>query len=317
MGDIDETYQSDYDYGTTFEQQGGYGKSMIFGVDPDNRTVSTTDRSLTRWDNSGALPLDTPGVNQPTWVPGSNTRYEFTTDTGEQAIGGGAGWDWSTTPGRGLTAAEKLAADARNATVGANSRIGTGGSQGTGTKTSSPGGYSPAFNYPGAIPDFVPPVYKSPGAYTPPAWNERKVAAATQKAAFPYISEIRRAVRQAISRSGVSGSPIIQKYIMSGTMDAAGDKMGKAQEEAGKTGLAQYTAAYGRDLNAYNQNYQQMHDEAKMNFTTTLQAEQAKFQAKLAQYTTALKAYYTNPGLNYSGINTGAQVIPTSGYYNG
>jgi hypothetical protein len=259
---------------------------------------------------SGVLPLDTPGVNNSSWVSGNSGRYNFTTDSGDEAIGGGAGSTWSNTPaiqyggnvGYGFNApvpTKGIPADAGGA--GGKKSAGSGGAALSGA----------TFPYPGTSPTFTAPTYTPPAPYVAPAWNERKVAYQTQKAASPYLAEIRRSIRQAITRSGVSGNPILQKYAVGGAMEAAGGAFGKVMGQAGDTGLKNYTAEYGRDLNAYNMNYGQSVDTAKMNYQGKMTEAQANFSNQLAAFQAALKGYYSNPG--GGGYGSGSSL----GYYTG
>jgi hypothetical protein len=154
----------------------------------------------------------------------------------------------------------------------------------------TPGEYSPGGGKytPGAA--YVAPTYKGPGAYVAPTWNapvydHKKENAYAQKFAQPQMAELRRAVRQAITRSGISGNPILSKYAMGGAMEQFGEGTGKVMGEAGKYGLAAYGQEYGRGLDAAkmaygveaNQsmtNYNQQTDEAKINYGS--QQDQAR-----------------------------------------
>jgi hypothetical protein len=186
--------------------------------------------------------------------------------------------------------------DAWNARFNVDRAIPTSG-YGTGSQRTSSGStvgsssgapITPTFNYP----TNQPAPYVAP-AYTPPAWDKRKIAYETQKAASPYVSEIRRAIRQAISRSNVSGNPILSRYESGAAMDSAGNAFGKVVGQAGDVGLKNYSAEYGRDLNAYNVNYQSQN-----------QAAIANYQQQLAMFNQALAAYYKSPALSGSVANT-------------
>ena len=176
---------------------------------------------------------------------------------------------------------------AHNASVDARQALPvSSGGNNSGTKSAKAGGGGSAiptqtFGYPTSMP--APYV---PAAYTPPAWDKRQVAYQTQKAAAPYVGEIRRAIRQAITRSNVSGNPIMSRYESGAALDAAGGAFGKVMGQAGDTGLKNYSAEYGRDLNAYN-----------MNYNTNQQAAMANYTQKLAMFNQALAAYYKSPGL--------------------
>jgi hypothetical protein len=215
---------------------------------------------------------------------------------------------WSNTPAIQYDGSVGYGFNAPVPTKGIPADAGGGG----GKKATSGGGFGGVtFPYPGTPPTFTAPTYTPPAPYVAPAWNERKVAYQTQKAASPYLAEIRRSIRQAITRSGVSGNPIIQKYAMGGAMEAAGGAFGKVMGQAGDTGLKNYTAEYGRDLNAYNMNYGQSVDTAKMNYQGKMTEAQANFSNQLAAFQAALKGYYSNPG--GGGYGSG----DSRGYYTG
>jgi hypothetical protein len=230
----------------------------------------------------------------------SGERSDFNSSSDKPAIEFG-GYQGNKTYWDGVTPLPYVGAPIRSAsgfnqvnTPASGAYGGGGGTKKTSSSQGIPSG-DMAFAHPGAAPSFVAPTYTAPGPYVAPAWNERRVAYQTQKAASPYLSEIRRSIRQAISRSGVSGNPIIQKYAMGGAMDAAGDNFGKVMGQAGDIGLKNYTAEYGRDLNAYNMNYAQTQDVAKTNYQAKVSEAQANFNAQLAAFQAALKAYYNNP----------------------
>ena len=201
--------------------------------------------------------------------------------------------------------------DKKNALVGTDSRIGVLGARTTPGGGGGGTGYGGIpMDYPSTVPKFVAPSYTPPPVYTPPAWNERRVGYQTQKAASPYLSEIRRSIRQAITRANASGSPILAKYQMGGAMDSAGDAFGKIMGQAGAEGRAIYRDEYGRDLNAYNMNYTRDQDIAKMDYTGRMAAAQANFASLLQMFQQQLQAYYKSPGTG--GYNLTAQTTTNS-----
>jgi len=145
----------------------------------------------------------------------------------------------------------------------------------------------------GALPDVVStfnqasygiPAQQSYPTYTAPAWDESKVNKYAAKFSAPYIGEVRRAIRDAILRSGASSSPVLRRYQLGNAVDKAGEGLGKIMGQATQYGLGAYNTEYGRNV-----------DEAKTNFTSKIsninQQNSLAAQQSMALFQAALNSY--------------------------
>lgn len=157
-----------------------------------------------------------------------------------------------------------------NERVGTTSRIGLGGSP-----TAVMGKPLPANSgaRAGAISAFAPPfsvpTYNAP-TYSPPEYDQSRQQFYTQRHAMPYMSDLRRTIRQAVSSARSVGSPVVSRYILEGAMAGAGSGMGKIMGEASEYGTKAYGEEYGRLLDSYKTQYEAERDAATKRYAAEL-----------------------------------------------
>jgi hypothetical protein len=289
-----------------------YGYDDIYTTTTD---YGQGDRALDRWTGTSTAIDDTQmpetGIpnNESQYFYGNRTNMDTERDPVQMGstpipIGSGgsatgkANWgfvpsDASTFPlypTTGQTIASPKAAIAKSGVAGTSSGLSSSGisnrvAKYPGQKPTMPT-YAPYT--PGTPPapwsgEYVPPTYTAP-AYNAPAYDQRKESAHAQKFANPYLSELRRSIRQAITRSGVSGNPILAKYGMEGAMESAGEGFGKVMSSAGQYGQQAYGTEYGRQLTAYDKGYSAQTDTSRMNYQGQMDAAKIKYQQGQINY---------------------------------
>ena len=131
-----------------------------------------------------------------------------------------------------------------------------------------------AFQYPVPAQETYP-------TYTAPKWDESRVSKYASKFASPYISEMRKAIRDAIVRTSSTTSPIQRRYQLGGALEKAGEGYGKIMSQAGQYGAGMYRDEYSRAA-----------EEGKINYTTNVAGinmrNVAAQQQSLALYNAAL-----------------------------
>ena len=125
------------------------------------------------------------------------------------------------------------------------------------------------------------PVIESSPIYTAPKWDESRVSKYASKFASPYISEMRKAIRDAIVRTSSTTSPIQRRYQLGGALEKSGEGYGKIMSQANVFGASQYQNEYNR-----------LADESRINYTSGIEDVRtrnvANQQRYMAFYNTAL-----------------------------
>jgi hypothetical protein len=163
-----------------------------------------------------------------------------------------------------------------NKNVGANSNIGKAGASGGGaTAIGSPVPQTFDWNR------IKAPVWEGVGPYNKPGYDEGKVKKYSQQYAAPYLAELRRAIRNAITRAGVTGNPIVQKYASEGAIASGGEKMGDVLSRSMREGRQIYGDEYKGELASSQFAYQSAYQNALQ-----------KFQSEVGQYNRDLEGMY-------------------------
>jgi len=107
--------------------------------------------------------------------------------------------------------------------------------------------------------------------YKAPEWDETRDKYYSQQQSMPYVTEIRRAIKEAILRSGATTSPVLRRYMLGEVASNASSGLGKVMSQARQYGQQ----AYGNEWN-------RTADEAKTNYLGGVQTAIANNQAEIA-----------------------------------
>jgi hypothetical protein len=213
------------------------------------------------------------------WVSPYSESY---TTTGipsqwEQGYGGS-----TNSPGVAPRSALPQAQFSNNSSIKPSGYYGYGSSSGGGSRVGAiPAPTKTLAQYRSLMDQIGSPVIETYPTYTAPAWDDSKVSKYASKFASPYISEMRKAIRDAIVRTSSTTSPIQRRYQLGSALEKSGEGMGKIMSQANVFGANQYQNEYNRSL-----------DESKVNFTSGMENTRARNTANqqryMAFYNTAL-----------------------------
>jgi hypothetical protein len=207
---------------------------------------------------------------------------------------GGAGTDWrSNYPASSAISSPTPAYDAMMKKYYASLDPNYGRTGSASPKGSSSVGLSPSS---GLTPKSIPMIdtsslkYESP-IYKSPKFNEGRVGELVSKNAMSGRSQLRTGLIGAINKvSGMSDSPIAQKYALGKVFESFGTGIAKNEQQAENAATSQYNTEYARSV-----------DEAKTNYLGDVSEAEKKYNL---DYQTLLNNYNTqkiNPlGINYA-----------------
>lgn len=91
--------------------------------------------------------------------------------------------------------------------------------------------------------------------YVAPKWDKKEIKKYSAQFSSPYITEIRRAIRDALLRSGSYSSPVLRRYAAGGAIEKASEGLGKVMSQATQYGTQAYGNEYGRLVDESKTNY--------------------------------------------------------------
>ena len=118
------------------------------------------------------------------------------------------------------------------------------------------------------MPWYVAPVYKAPGTFSAPRYNEGKIASLTQTQSAGAVRGLRSAMQRLSGQR--SDNPNAKRMLLRDAMAGYGQGLQNAISRASES---------ARGL--YNTEYAALADVAKTNYITDAQAKQAKYQADI------------------------------------
>lgn len=164
----------------------------------------------------------------------------------------------------------------------------------------SPGGGSSRANVVGKIPtltDIDLPKYEAL-TYKAPEYDESKVQSLADKNAMAGRSQLRRGLLGGVNQvSGMSDSPVVQKFALGKAYESFGDSIAKNESAAEAAGRAEYNDIHRSDV-----------DAAKTQFTADANKAQSDYQADyastMAKYQASLNAWLAGNGNTLTGEGT-------------